>query len=296
VNRVWRAVASSCLLAACISTDLDEHELRTCASRAASAPDLRALVRLTLRVPPNEECNAVVIAPTLLLTTVNCISTLVSRDEDRGGSTPPRCMPSGAPIEDGSFLFRYAMPVEAGSVRVASANADAFDAMIDELFVSAAASTCTADLALVKLQLAIGAPVLPVRLDAQELAGDQVVIAGDEIGLLGTELLTSTASILESTSDQGSPTLPPRSLLLSGDTCAKAGSAVLSADTGALIGLLQPTARTINCEDGADASPIAVRVAPFRRFLLEGAAAAQTSLLAEYGSDASGLIPLCEDL
>jgi hypothetical protein len=295
VTRIWRVVAPSFLLTACISTDLDEHALRTCASREASAPDIRAIVRLSLGEPPYEECNAVVIAPALLLTTVNCVSTLVSRDEDRAGSTAPRCMPSGAPIEDGSFLFRYATPVAAGSITVSSTNAAAFEAVVDELYVSAAASTCMADLALVKLQLAIDAPVLPVRLDAQELAGDEVVIAGDEITLLGTELLTSTASIVESTTDQGSSTLPPRSLLLSGDTCAKAGSAVISADSGALIGLLQPTARTINCETGADASPIAVRVAPFRRFLLEGARAAQTSLLAEYGSDTAGLISPCKE-
>jgi hypothetical protein len=284
-------------LTGCISVDVDLPGLPACAAQQPSEPATRALaiVGLELAAPPYELCNAVAIAPTLLLTAVNCVTPLLSKDVD-AGYVPPRCTSTGAAIEDGQFLFRYAAEAaQPGAIDLVREDGTPLEAGVSAIFVSAAASTCTSDVAIVETQLALDVNPIPIRLEPAEQGGDEVVVIGYDLRDGALERRLSTATIVEATDDRGSPTLPPRSMALSGDTCAKPGGAVIAADTGALVGFIQTTDRTINC-DSATGSPVAARVAPYRQFILEVARDTQTSLVAEVGSDRSGLVLPCDGM
>ena len=289
--------AAGVALVACVSLDVDGPELPACAVPDVVAPESEAsaVVLVNLNEPPYEVCGAVVIAPTLLLTAVNCVTPLLSQDEE-AGFIPPRCTPTGAALEDGRFLFRYSpTTAPSGSIQLAGEDEIPLGIDVSGVFVSSAASTCTPDVAIVQTRLALDLPAIPIRVEPAESPGDDVVIIGYDTSNRRLERNTTLANIVAVTSDSGSQGLPPRSLSLSRDTCTKPGGAVLAADTGALIGLIQTTDRTINCST-ATGSPIAVRLAPYRQFIMEVARSTQTTLKLEFASDQAGVAPTCEDL
>jgi hypothetical protein len=293
-SRAMTLAAIAFQTAACVSTDLDhERDLPVCARRESSGSAAEGVVQVILVEPPDEACNGVAIAPTLLLTAVNCVTALATEGHG-AGFTAPRCKDTGAPVEDGSFIFRFSTVADPASILVRREDGTTFEPAVARVFVSSTSSSCMPDIAVLQMQFALDVPIVPVRLEETELTGEDVIVSGYEVTEDSLRRHESTATVVESTSDTGSATLPPRSLLLSGQTCAKPGGAVLAVDTGALVGLIQTTERTINC-DAAMESPVAIRIEPFRQFLLETAEAAQASLVSELRPEGSGSIPACPE-
>jgi hypothetical protein len=275
-----------------VNTELDDQqELPVCAAPLSSEPNPQSIVRVILDEPPYEICNGVVIAPTLVLTAVNCVAQRAS-DNEIATNVAPLCADTGAPAEDGSFLFRFSTLASPASISVQRDDGTPFDSAVASLFVSSAASACMPDIAVLRMQLALDLPMVPLRLEAADPTGEEVIVAGYDLSAASLERHQSGATVVEATSDTGTATLPPRSLSLSGEACAKPGGAVLSQSTGALIGVVQTTQRTINCRNST-VSPVAMRMEPFRQFLLETAKAAQTSLLSEVRRDGQGFIQPC---
>jgi hypothetical protein len=290
--RVGMLAAAVISTTACLSTNIDDaSDLPVCAATAPAAGIEDAIVKIELDAPPNEICNGVAIAPTLLLTAVNCV-TLLASDSDDAGFLPPRCADTGAPIEDGSFLFRFSMMAAPSLVLVSDADGVPFESAVARIFVSNAVSVCMPDLAVLEMQIPLDVPVVPVRFEEKARVEDEVLLVGFDFSESPFGRHASSATISELTSDRGTETLPPRSFSLSGNACTLPGGAVLDPGTGALVGSIRSTERTVNCPS-EQGSPIAVRLPPFRQFLMETARTASTSLVVEPPLGVAGTIAPC---
>jgi hypothetical protein len=106
-----------------------------------------------------------------------------------------------------------------------------------------------------------------VRLEDSTRLGESVMLGGLDFvdGFLTAS--ESPAAIVQSTGLGGTELVPPRSLLLDGQVCFLAhGGGVFSSDTGALIGVIAWGSKA--CDD-PEGTTVALKLAPFRRFLLE---------------------------
>jgi hypothetical protein len=293
LSAVLAAVWLACL--ACVSTEIEPLPLPVCAAGGDPSVLTSSVVSITHDGPVSEICNAVFIAPTLLLTAVNCVANLASPENPRAGFSPPHCInDTGAVIEDGSFLDRFSTLAEPESIVIEQDDGAPIDARVARVFLAGVESTCMPSIAVLQLQFPLGVPraPVPVQLDEVDLLGRELLVIGFDVSEDDYARHVSPATVIEATFDVGSDTLPPRSLRLSGQACTLAGGAVIAADTGALVGSIRTSALTIACPVPM-ASPLAVRVAPFRRFLLETARDVTTSLVAEPSSEGSLDIPSC---
>jgi len=282
--------------AACVSTDIEGPQPAVCAARRDPRSLAASVVRVRLDGPLRSLCNAVVIAPTLLLTATNCVAEVAAPEDFRTGFTAPRCTPSGAVREDGSFIDRFATLAEPESITIQRDDGLPFDARVEQIFVASAESTCMPSFAVLELQFPLDVPLAPapVQLVEVPLLGREVLVIGFDVSTDELQRHVQPATVSEVTGDTGSDTLAPRSLMLSGKACAFSGGAVLDMETGALVGSIRASELNLNCFEGVGA-PLAVRVAPYRRLLLEAAAAAGASLLAEPRLQGAVEIPPCPD-
>jgi hypothetical protein len=275
----------------CISTELsDERELPVCALQLEARDLADAVLQVNVEAPGLfTVCNGIVIAPNLVLTAANCVAVPVVEFD----FSVPSCMPSGAPVEDGSFEYRYSQVVDPAAVQL-QGSGEVLTHQITEIFMSAAYSSCMPDLALLRVLPALDAPRVPLRLEGAIAADEAVTISGFDVTTGTAELHDLEATVAESTGETGTASLPPRSLRLSGEACTFEGGAVLARTTSALVGIILQSDRSINCMAGSG-TPVALQLAPFREFLLETARHVDAPLFAESGPQRTlGNIPDCQ--
>jgi hypothetical protein len=285
------ALALLALTSACVSTDIDDtSNISACVPSRGDVTE-PSIVKVRLE-DPYVICNAVPIAPTLLLTATECVTLPAAPENGLTGYVAPECTSSGAPREDGSFIFRFTSAASTTSLSLLRDDGSPIGAAVAQIFVSSTASLCMPALAVIETDVPLDLTIAAVRLDDTTHEGEEVTLSGYDLADNGLSSHTTDATIEEVTGDVGTATLPPRSLRLSGQACTLQGGAVLSRGTGALVGIVRTSEINIECANEMGA-PSAVLVPPLRQFLLETASAARASLLAE--PDHSGSIDPCPE-
>ncbi len=271
----------------CLSTEPPGSELSACwAAARVAAPES---VVATVLEGPYETCNAVVIAPTLLLTLPGCVSHLVSNDPN-AGFEPPQCdTASGALREDGRFIDRFSMAPAV--VRVLDEIGAFSETRVVDIFLSEGSSACASALAVLEVQPPLARPAASLRLETKGLLVDTpATLVGFDLSYSRYE---APAIVVDRTSEQGIRALVPRTFSLESGACSFPGGAVISPESGALIGLLHASSRTRNCVLGEGDLP-AAPLAPFRQFLLETASSVGATLQLEPAEGAAGgQLPAC---
>lgn len=283
------ALLLSPLLLACVSTNVaDTRDLPVCAVQLDSAPVADAMVQINVDAQGlSTFCNGTVIAPNLVLTEANCVAIPYVEFD----FTLPSCRATGAPVEDGSFEFRYSRIADPSSISLLG-KTDPLASMVAEVFVSQASSPCMPDIAVLQVQPELNAPVAPLRLEGNSIVDEEVTITGFDLTGPTAELHETDSTVADATSEVGGEKLPPRSMLLSGNACTVEGGAVFASTTSALIGVIQQSDLNISCDTGTG-HPVAVQLPPFREFLLDTARQARTTLVAERRAGVPSVIPDC---
>jgi hypothetical protein len=305
-SRPARALLFALLSAACVSTarDDDAPALPLCAAPATAAGPSPSVVLVTadLENAGLLRCSGVVIAPTLVLTSLACV-VLPARVAPIDVVTPSETAPfSGtrplsdglvdyssvcdvdagwAPREDGRFASRYGVPVPVSALTVSQREPPTETiTTVRATSSSLADSPCWGALAILVLDVPVDLEPMPLRLDAPTLPGEPVVLSG--FGSIGGAYQKHdiVSSVEASTLDAEGGPAPPRSLLLRGGVCDfESGGAVVSQQTGALIGIIT-SGTGEGCGEGQGYT-VALRTAPFRRMLVQAAELAVESLRVE---------------
>jgi hypothetical protein len=280
------------LITACISTEITDHRnLPVCALQLEDPHVGDAIVQINVDAPGLFTfCNGTAIAPNLVLTEANCVAVPYVEFD----FTLPSCRHTGAPVEDGTFEFRYSQIADPSTISLRG-KTEPLPSMVGEVFVSRASSPCSPDIALLRVQPELDVPDVLLRLEGGSPVDEKVTVSGFELGADSPELHETEASITEATSEVGSKQLPPSSLLLSGNACTAEGGAVFDRSSSALLGVIQQSDLTISCAP-VTSHPIALQLAPFREFLLETASHANAELLSERRPHGTpGQIPDCPE-
>ncbi len=291
-------IAASCWVSACVSTNTDPIGVRAQCGPARPRRPEDAIVRVDAELAPGRIiCSGVAIAKTLVVTALGCVSRPSRWPDPNPGSDPlfgnpapletvdgtstfaDACRRDGTwdALEDGSLSGRYGKAIDATALSVFRLDGDSIRPV--SVVTSRAASRCSDGVALLVFDRELDVMPLPVRLDDDSALDEAASLIGycraDPDPLL--EALSS--SVQAETRAAGTDQLPPRSLLLSQGTSAlEVGGAVTSSTTSALLGIMMSgTARTCAGRDPGGTT-IAVRLAPFRRMLLETAADEQVEL------------------
>ncbi len=271
--RRWRGLleAFGCVntVCGCISTEIDpiSVDLACTANGNGSVPVTAAVSISVLDFPSYVNCSGVVVAPTLVLTAASCFFEGIGEfpETDRG----TLCDGNWAPIERGDFDALIGRPYELDPVIVTGATDTSADVFARVLRTSSVTSLCGDDLAVLVLERRVDLPVASLRLDETTQIGESVTLSSLWELDGSIQSVERTYSIEEVTFGIPSSETPPRSLLVTGRICPfERGSPVFSSDTGALAGIV---AWGKNECDAPDAASVVVRLAPFRRFLLETA-------------------------
>lgn len=267
----------------CVSTDGPEQSTFALCPEAPPAPVAASLVLIKSEMGEGLlRCSGVVIAPTLVVTSLACAFRPSSLDDPgpaRGGALMfydasfdfERLCDSGqgwAPREDGSFAATFGKPLEASAMSVYLASDPVTTLAVKSVFASGALSPCTPGLALLELERETNIPPLPLRFD--DAPPDEPVwreghcVDGRYLVARG-----EASSVTAVASAAGSEQAPPWSMLVSGGSLgADIGGAIVS-QTGALTGVIVSGAGQA-CSD-AGREIFAVRVSAFRKLLLETA-------------------------
>lgn len=226
-------------------------------------------------------CSGVVLAPTLVATSLACAYRPSSLDDPEPMRPQSKYYDAAIDLdqicernhgwtarEDGSFAGAFGKPLSPSAMKVylASDPATTFD--VKNVFASGAGSPCSPGLALLELERATDIPALPLSFDDAALE-DPVWVEGHCAD--GPYLVTHSqaSSVAALASAAGNELAPPWSMLVSGSSLGTdIGGAVLS-QAGALLGVIVSGAG-LACSD-VGSQTFAVRISAFRKLLLETA-------------------------
>jgi len=309
------------LLAACVSTESDRTDRPSvlCVAKDGPTPaDAVVLVKARLGDQGFTYCSGVLVASDIVLTGLGCVVAL--NDPDALDPRPTTAEENFISInlidldydslcerdrgwkwiEDGSFAAELGEPLQPDAIGVSVRGALDDTFQVKSIFTSRGQSHCGDDLAALVLEAPTNVSPAAVRLEDVSHVGDAVTLLGfcvTQEGPLATSTLDSQVEGV--TFEEGDVTAPPRSLLLSHVLSVFAsGGAVFSPETGALIGVITSGEATGCGEAGPEGKTVAVRLAPFRRMLIDAARAAGQPLHTERGaaSSAGEPMPACPDL
>jgi hypothetical protein len=228
------------------------------------------------RAGQGAHCSGVALAPNLVATGLSCVTPSQDVTFDCDDE-------SWLPVESGNFgaWFEVADPelITVQSTTLVGEQLQFGNAVgVRKILSSGSVSGCADDLAILVLADSVTESRAAVRLVDAYRAEEAVVVRG--VSSYASKVLEATVSAV--TGSIGSDISPPRGLVIDVGTCADdRGGAVISAETGALIGLVQ-----WSTEDCAGQT-IALQLAPFRRLLIEAAGAAGATLEAEWDPTAA---------
>lgn len=295
------------LLGACVAEPASPEPLPLCAARVPELISGAAVVALQADLEPGMvSCSAVALTRTLLLTAQGCVTRPAEvgdfPDYSRVGDSFPgtvdyevACSPDAAwlPREDGSFLARFGQRIAAEALSVSQRPSDE-PRRAQQVLSSWASSRCADGLALVQLREQLEVEPLALQLQDEGYEGQPLQLSGycSPPGLLRRRELTSVVEAV--THDLAVDGVPPRALRVShAVTLTEQGGAVLSADTGELVGVLASGSSRF-CEQADPlGSSIALRVAPFRRWLVASASALGETLRVLPGAEWASELPAC---
>lgn len=294
--------ASHLTLPACLAEPDIESGL-PCA-RAANPMEARSSVlqlSADLDVLGVRWCSAVALSTRVVVTSDTCVRypgrhDFYDRDVPGEGSQFPRarsvyfdprdpellCDPARgwAPLEDGSLRTLLAAPVPRWALEVVQPSTGERYS-VERIAVSGSESLCSPGIALLRLDEDLaGVPGLPVRLRNPTPEGERVVISGWVNTSDGVTVHDVPTLVRQAT--QGTPTeeAPPGSLVLAAGACDfDIGGAVVSAETGAVLGVVAWSAGG-GCDDSTG-NATATRLAPFRHMILDFAGGNPTEIASE---------------
>jgi hypothetical protein len=262
-----------------------------CLAPAPAQPPVEALVVVSSRLQPGFlDCSGIAIAPRLVLTALECVvrpPELGDPDADdprasarfqdvyfAGIDYDQSCVrDSWAAREDGSFSGRLGKLIEAQDIVVYFQEDDGREVSVTGVTTSRAGSRCADGLALLTLERDLVVPEVNLRLDELTQLGDAVTLNGHCVPPDGSSRARGIASQVEALNENvGSSRAPPRSLWMRDAVSSlDFGGAVLSSSGGVLIGILV-SGDSPGC-DSPDSSggSVALRLAPFRRMLIDAA-------------------------
>jgi hypothetical protein len=307
-------IALSCI--GCIPTDLEPiPPAPVCKAVDVESAGPDSVVRVISRLGAigDMRCSGVAIAPSLVLTGLGCVAHLndpevsdpiASMDVVAGVATAiwfaavrdysAICDSGWSLVEDGSFEGWLGEPLDPSSIEVGvqtreieqSGTNELPTVKVEHVFTSHSSTRCRDDIAVLQLEEPLDVLPLPLRLASTDALSEPVILS-NFCNSGGTNTRRDTPSQVEAvTEDAADPLLPPRSLQLAGELGLSApGGAVLSADTGTLIGMIVSGTKR-SCESQTtEGTTIAARLMPFRRMLLDAATAADEVLWLEPDTD-----------
>jgi hypothetical protein len=225
-------------------------------------------------------CSGVLITRTLVATSLGCtmvpnsLATVYGSGEPaestgriyRSAEAEANCS-ADTVVEDGSFSGLYGEPIAADRfvVHLHSEHVLRDPGRAVSEVLRAGATRCSAGLALLQLSFGVGAQARPLRLADEPSSEEPLLLrylsVQDDFTLERSELPVA----LGVPASTGSA----HTLALS-ETCPdQSGAALSSATTGALVGLLDSSLAAPECSSTGPGT--AVRLAPFRRLLIEAA-------------------------
>jgi len=285
------------------STTIESLSLCVAPEPAPTPWNSVVMVNSDLREAGSIHCSGVVIAPTLVLTTLLCVAlppNLDSIDLDDVGQGLTggfkryymgdvdylgtcRADDGGwAPREDGSFSARLGEMLDPSAVTVAIEEGGEAIATssVSRMVLPHTDSRCWDTLAVLVLDHDLGLRPATLRLEETSLVGDSVTMSGFGVADNSFTRHELPSTIETVTFEAGDATAPPRSLLLAGPVCDfETGGPVVADDSRAVIGTIG-FQTDFSCEDPA-ASTVATRLAPFRRLLIDAADSASETLQIE---------------
>jgi hypothetical protein len=267
----------------CVSTDGPAQSTFALCPDAPSTPVASSLVLINSKMGEGLlRCSGVVIAPTLVVTSMACAFRPSSLD-DPGPTRRTSSMfydaafdferfcdrsQGWAPREDGSFAASFGKQFEASAMSVYLASDPVTTFGVKSVFASGAVSPCTPGLALLELERETNVPPLSLRFD--DLPPEEPVwLEGHCVD--GRYLVThgQASSVTALASAAGSEQAPPWSMLVEGGALATDIGGAVVTQTGALTGVIVSGAGQACSEAGSEA--LAVRISAFRKMLLETA-------------------------
>ena len=279
-------------LLACVSTDLEPAtKVLSCVAGAAPTVTPESIVAVTVAYESSYViCSGVTVAPTLVLTTASCLL------EPLGGHAAPDYAQlcdsaSGwAPFETGSFSARNGNPYDLDQISITTA-------ALDEIGVrdvkTVATSRCADDLAVVVLERPISTPNAFLRLNEDSHGGDPVILSALDFQDEQFVFNRTDSTVIQLTFDSGDSLAPPRSLLLANQVCYfSRGGAVFSAESGALVGMIAWGSGECDAPEG---TTTAVRLSPFRRFIVQSAEDVGETLKVERNTLSKELAPCASE-
>jgi hypothetical protein len=276
----------------CVSTDgISQSTLSLCPDVPPAAAS-SSLVLLKSQLGEGLlRCSGVVIAPTLVLTSLAC----AYRPHSLGDPQPmrPQSKFYDAALdldqlcerdqgwtarEDGSFAAAFGKPLEPSVMQVYLASDPSTTFAVRDVFASGAQSPCSPGLALLELERETDIPALPLSFD-DPAPEDPVWVEGHCTSSPSVVATSEPSSVVALAAGDGNEQAPPWSMLVSGSTRGTdIGGAVVS-QAGALVGVIVSGTGSA-CTD-AGSETFAVRISAFRKLLLETARARGVDLRLE---------------
>jgi hypothetical protein len=295
---LWREVARvlGLGLAGCVSTDLGPSPSGLpCIARGAAALPLDSVVIVGMAVDDaSDVCPGIVVAPSLVATAASCLFPHV------GEWLPPNQAPAcdanagWSAAENGDFSTWIGSAEDVDQLSIYPAKGEAASALsVQRIYQASSSSRCVDDLALAFVPSGLPATAAALRLNDSTHEGEAIALAG--IGPSnGYFAASESAGDIVRVTGEADVELPPRSLLLNSEVCSHShGGGVFSAATGALIGLIVWVEK--ECDEPLGAS-VALRLAPYRRFLIQVAAEVDPKPLhAEGNLDGERDLQLCPE-
>ena len=259
------------LVTACISTDAEPTpDTFPCAGGPVEASPEGSIVLIGLTDGDSADtCPGVVIAPSLLITAASCL--LPSVGPRLFANQTPACdLEAGSPLEEGEFSAWIDQTPNVRDLAIYLANGEGTPPLaVQGAYSSGATSRCGDDLALAYVPEGLPSSGTPLRLEDSTSVGESVRLAGLE-GRDGMWVANEAPGLITRLTDESGDTdLPPHAMLVAGQVCSIArGGGVFSSATGALIGIIAWASE--DCSD-PEGTTVALRLSPYRRYLVDTA-------------------------
>jgi hypothetical protein len=299
------------IISACVDLDFEPigRDLPCAVPTPNGSPeDAVVIVRAPVKNTWITVCSGVAITPRLVATQLKCVlgrskpartqiemapaptSTPASFDA-RSGSTDleANCRRDAGwtLAEDGDFSGRLGDPLDPSVISVSKTwtAVDTPGIGVTNVFAMPAQSLCRDDFVLLELERGLDVPLVAIRFGEAPVQGQGLVLSGfcndTETSLLERrEFSVQVEAATDSTStDQG----PPRAILTSSTVAAySAGGAAITADSGAIVGLIMSGILVPDCQPVVeDGTTLVMALAPYRRMLLDVAEKTGETLHAE---------------